>query len=105
MTRILLVEDDRAVSAALARHLRLLGHEVVAAASIAEAHRVERDDFEVLVLDRRLPDGDGADLAALWPEASAVTMSGLPPADLVKPFGSDALVATINATLRRRRGD
>src|SRR6185312_10604041 len=54
---ILLVDDDRGFSS-LARE----GHPVVLARSLHEAREaVERAAPELVVLDRRLPDGDGLD--------------------------------------------
>lgn len=59
--RVLLVEDD-------ADQLRLLqiiveqaGHEPICCASIAEARAAA--NFELALIDRQLPDGDGIDLA------------------------------------------
>jgi response regulator RpfG family c-di-GMP phosphodiesterase len=64
MTRILLVEDHVAFSQALAKLLgKEPGFEVVAeVGTLSEARRVLAEEVELVVLDLRLPDGDGATL-------------------------------------------
>jgi CheY-like chemotaxis protein len=58
--RILMIEDDRQLSAMLSEYLQPLGLRVTAAASAAEGLRlIERDTFDALVLDVMLPDRDG----------------------------------------------
>jgi PAS domain S-box-containing protein len=63
MTRVLVVEDDRSLLALIQDHLELCGLWVATAGSVAEARqRIHSEPFEVVVLDRRLPDGSGLDL-------------------------------------------
>ncbi|WP_090066697.1 response regulator transcription factor [Lentzea flaviverrucosa] len=64
MTRVVLVEDHDMVAEAIGLALERAGIEVIArastvAAALAEASRGEPD---VVLLDRRLPDGDGTSL-------------------------------------------
>lgn len=60
---LLLVEDDDDVRRALERVLDHAGYGVVSVSTMAEARiMVEQRDFEVAVVDFRLPDGTGADL-------------------------------------------
>jgi two-component system response regulator AtoC len=69
MLATLLVDDDRSFSALAAATLVREGFTVTVAHSLHEARaRVAQQAFELVVLDRRLPDGDG--LAAL-PELKA----------------------------------
>ena len=59
---ILLVDDDRGFSSLAQAALAREGHPVVLARSLHEAREaVERSAPELVVLDRRLPDGDGLD--------------------------------------------
>lgn len=64
MTRILLVDDDPEVLAALGRLLRLHGHEVTPAASVRQALRSMREDAppELLITDLIMEDQDGMSL-------------------------------------------
>lgn len=61
--RILVIEDDDPTRNALARGLRLYGHEVAAAPDAEFARRaLARQRFEVLLLDVNLPGASGYDL-------------------------------------------
>lgn len=59
--RILLVEDDADVCDVLAFLLGKEGHEVRQALSLREA-TARRGEFDLYVIDRQLPDGDGLEL-------------------------------------------
>ena len=61
---VLIVEDDRVIAENIYDYLEAAGHQCDYAVTLAAARRqlVERA-FDVLVLDRNLPDGDGATLA------------------------------------------
>lgn len=61
--RVLIVEDEPQVAASLRELLERDGYTVEVAASIAEAHRVLAvGPPDVMLLDWRLPDGEGIDL-------------------------------------------
>jgi two-component system OmpR family response regulator len=61
--RILCVDDHEDTSFMLTHLLGLSNYEVVTATSINEALRlVSREEFDLYVLDKRLPDGSGLDL-------------------------------------------
>ena len=63
MPQILLVEDDANISVMLTRKLERAGYRVSSAATIASARELVRTvGWELALLDRQLPDGDGVDL-------------------------------------------
>ena len=62
--RILVVDDDPAITTLYEEVLRAQGYDVVTAGSIAqamEAMKLVKGEVQVLVVDLGLPDGDGAD--------------------------------------------
>ncbi|MGC4749731.1 response regulator transcription factor [Micromonospora sp. DT201] len=114
--RILLVEDDRRVAAALCSALTRRGYEVEHAATVAAA--LSAAPCDLVLLDLTLPDGDGTDLCRELRRRStqlgiiAVTARGeerdrvlglrLGADDyVVKPFSMVELQARIEAVLRR----
>ncbi|PZF98305.1 response regulator transcription factor [Micromonospora deserti] len=114
--RILLVEDDRRVAAALSSALTRRGYEVEHAATVAAA--LSAAPCDLVLLDLTLPDGDGTDLCRELRRRSAqlgiiaVTARGeerdrvlglrLGADDyVVKPFSMVELQARIEAVLRR----
>lgn len=117
--RVLVVEDERKTREAVAEGLRLEGWVVVTAADGAEAAAaLGREVFDLLVLDRMLPDRDGLDLLRAARDAGRQTpvlmltarnlvndrVNGLEAgADdyLAKPFAFAELVARCRALLRR----
>jgi DNA-binding response OmpR family regulator len=118
--RLLLVEDDATIAAAAYRMLTGEAH-VVDIASTASAARaaVDRGDYDLVILDLSLPDGDGVDLLQQWrglgrtvPVIVVTARAGIEDkvagldsgADdyLTKPFEMRELLARVRATLRRR---
>jgi DNA-binding response OmpR family regulator len=113
--RVLLVEDDRRVAAALETALRRRGYEVDRAATAAEA--LAAAPVDLVLLDLALPDGDGIDVCRELRRRGdvaiiAVTARGeerdrvaglRSGADdyVVKPFGMAELEARIDAVMRR----
>ena len=65
--RILLVEDDPALSLGIARALRREGWRVDPVGDTVAAQRAVFDfSYDLIVLDRRLPGRDGVDLLRQW---------------------------------------
>lgn len=119
---LLVVEDEPRMGELLLRGLTEEGHRVDLCATVAEAsQRVELVDFDVIVLDWGLPDGDGVSLLRTWRSSGLTTpvlmltargssgekVLGLRTgADdyLVKPFDFDEFVARLEALHRRHQG-
>lgn len=117
--RILIVEDEAELADAIARRMRARGDVVVVAGSIAEADAERHEgDFDVVLLDRGLPDGDGLDALGRWRADGMSTpvliltaraqvhdrVSGLATgADdyLGKPFAMAELLARVSVLARR----
>ncbi|CAG9266280.1 DNA-binding dual transcriptional regulator OmpR [Paraburkholderia unamae] len=119
--KILIVEDDAAISGLLSESLRGFGmqaDEAPSGAAMQEA--LSRSDYDLIVLDLMLPDADGVALCRKLRQSSDVpiiilTARGEPMervvglevgADdyVVKPFTPRELVARIHAIMRRARG-
>ena len=61
--KILVLEDELVVRKNLEQHLRNRGYEVAAAPTLTLArHALARDNFDVVLADVRLPDGEGTEL-------------------------------------------
>jgi two-component system, OmpR family, response regulator RegX3 len=115
--RILLVEDEDAIANPLAEGLRREGFDVTRVATGAAALAAELPDL--VLLDLRLPDGDGTEVCrqlrtrsdvpiivvtAKGEEVDRVVGLELGADDyVVKPFGFRELLARIRAVLRRTR--
>ena len=123
MTRVLIVDDEPAVRAALDRALRLDGYEVELAADGREAiDRLAEARRDAVILDVAMPGIDGLEVCRRLREAGdrtpvlmltardaiAVRVIGLEAgADdyLVKPFALEELIARLRALLRRTAAD
>jgi two-component system response regulator RegX3 len=120
-TRVLVVEDESAISEPLSGHLAREGFEPDVAASLGEAREaLQRNLPDLILLDVMLPDGDGRDLCreirkesdvpiimltARGEEVDRIVGLELGADDyVVKPFSGGELVARIRAILRRGRG-
>jgi DNA-binding response OmpR family regulator len=119
MTRVLLIEDERAIAESLEFALRRDGFTVEHAASVSAA-RGRCGGCDLIVLDLMLPDGSGFDLLSELRGAGLRTpviilssrdeeadrVAGLEGgADdyVVKPFSPREVVARVRAVLRRMR--
>ena len=119
MLKILIVEDDLALSAGLCFALDEAGYCSVAAYTCEAARRFWQDDsFHLAILDVRLPDGSGFDLCremkASAPERPVIFLTAndlerdeLNGFDLgaddyiTKPFSIQVLKRRVEAVLRR----
>jgi DNA-binding response OmpR family regulator len=120
--RILLVEDQDDQARNVQRRLTRSGFVVDRVGTVHDAlFAVRSARYDLAVLDRRLPDGDGLQiipqLRQTQPESRVVILSALDDVDaridgldaggddyLVKPFELDELMARVRANLRRIGG-
>lgn len=117
--RLLLVEDDSDLAGAMVRRLTRESYVVDHVATLGLAvEAVMQLDYRVVLLDRRLPDGDGIGLLPVLrtrPEpAAAIVLTALDDIPdrvigldsgaedyLIKPFAIDELLARLRVLLRR----
>ncbi|HZD55626.1 MAG TPA: hybrid sensor histidine kinase/response regulator, partial [Anaerolineales bacterium] len=119
--RILVIDDELGIREGCQRVLGPQGFCVEKAATAQEGlHKLEADDFDLVLLDVMLPDGRGVDLLEPIcrndPEIVCVIITGYATVELAveaikqgaydfisKPFTSDLLLMTVNQGLERRR--
>ena len=95
--RILAVEDDRDLGELYESFLSWEGHDVLVAHNGAEAMRLLRERPDVVLLDLRLPDTNGAVLLRRmrehsYPDTPVIVVSATVPRDASMP-GADAVVS------------
>lgn len=110
VTRLLLVDDDRDLSALLAMQLQRAGYEVQSADSFLSALQLtsEQPPFDVLITDLNLPDADGAAVAQALNVPIRLVLSGSSSAEderrlmaagfsavLRKPISGEHLLAAV----------
>jgi two-component system KDP operon response regulator KdpE len=122
MTRVLVVDDERALRQALTINLRARSYDVTAVGDGAAAlSAAASDPPDVVILDLGLPDMDGNDVIEGlrgWTQAPIIVLSARTAqgdkvvaldvgADdyITKPFGMDELLARLRAALRRSGAD
>jgi len=123
MMRCLLVDDDSDIRVSVADYLRRFGMKVTpVGGAVAMRRALQGADFDLVILDLMLPDGNGLDLCQWLREQHGLpvimlTAQGDPYSRVVglelgaddymgKPFEPRELVARINAVMRRTaRGD
>ena len=117
--RILVVEDEVELAGAIAATLRGEGFGTDVAHTVEDARfHADVHPYDAVVLDRRLPDGEGLDLCRQWRAAGVSTpvlmltalddtadvVAGLEGgADdyLTKPFATEVLIARLRSLIRR----
>jgi signal transduction histidine kinase len=118
--RILAVDDNAALLDNLRELLEDAGYQVLTASTMADALRAAAKGFDVALVDLRLPDGRGHDLAAqlkqLQPDGEVVLLTGFATMEtaieavrsgafayLIKPCSTPDLLLTIQQALRQVR--
>ena len=116
--RVLLVEDDEAITMGLSYSLEKEGYEVVPAKNATEARSVwTTGKYDICVLDINLPDGSGYDICRYIKQSEDVPVIFLTAVDaevnvvmglemgaddyICKPFRVGELMARIKSVLRR----
>ena len=119
--RILIVEDERKIAQFLARGLEDEGHRVATAGDLASAKQQLATEWDLWIVDRMLPDGDGLSLirdrrragdktpaicltARDRVEERVEALYGGADDYVLKPFAFDELLARIAAVTRRGAG-
>ena len=120
--KFLLVEDNKELAQAILSRLRLDGHVIDHAERISDAIAyVDVEEYDLILLDIMLPDGDGRDflhrhrqarrdtpvivLTARSQVSDRITVLDLGADDYItKPFAHAELEARCRAVLRRRSG-
>ncbi len=79
--RVLILEDEAPLRTALERSIKNMGYETESAGSISEAWAMAaQQEYDLAVMDLKLPDGDGLDfferLHERWPETQGVVLTG-----------------------------
>lgn len=118
MSKILIVEDDRRIGDLLSKNLAQANYEVTWANNIREAKALNHQDFDLVVCDLLLPDGNGLEFCKLiksrHSQLPVVILTALGTTDeklvgfdagaddyMVKPFEMRELLARIKVLLRR----
>jgi two-component system cell cycle sensor histidine kinase/response regulator CckA len=113
---VIVVDDEPQVGRVLARMLGEIGFTVTVTACGAEALSLLVDPTDLVVLDMRLPDLSGPDVARLvrrrWPDLPILFISGYPEpalrdraseaeagAFLAKPFTQEQLIGSLRRLL------
>src|SRR3984893_1704863 len=114
MARVLIVEDESNMRKVLSANLRQDGHALVEAATVKEGlQAVHANGFDVVLLDQKLPDGEGSEvLKAIQqsePSTAVVVLTAYGTVELAveamrsgafdfltKPFSSDNLRAVVH---------
>jgi DNA-binding NtrC family response regulator len=66
---ILLIDDEEQLLKLFTRTLKLEGYDITQARNIAEAFKaLEKNDFDLILTDVRLPDGDGVEATKIYKE-------------------------------------
>ncbi len=119
--KILIIEDAIRLGRFLLQGLEEEGYRAMLARSLGEARELLREqDFQLILVDRMLPDGDGLALIRALRSAGddtpAICLSAMDAVDdrvaglregaddyLTKPFSYEELLARIDSVTRRRR--
>src|SRR6516225_1079196 len=121
MGRILIVDDEPHMRRVLAVNLREQQHAVKESAGVREARQsILAEDFDVIITDQKMPDGEGLEVLAAALEAdpaiSVVVITAFATVELAvesmrqgafdfitKPFQPEVVLATVSRAVERTR--
>ena len=121
MARILLVDDESNMRRILASNLRLDQHQIWEAGGVEEAlHSLAANDFDVVITDQKMPDGDGLTVLASAqendPTLAVILLTAVATIELAvdsmrkgafdfltKPFQPEVVRATVRRACERTR--
>lgn len=109
--KFLIIDDQHLIRNSLAEYFRLVGHTAITASSVKKARAIiERETFDVALVDFWMADGNGTDLISLIktkrPDAKVIGMSGTEQGGtfytagahsfIKKPFNDEELMTIID---------
>lgn len=100
MIRILLVEDEPQIQSLMEKILTTQDYGVLAVGTVQDAIAQE-GPFDLLLLDRILPNGDGKRVAQHFEGVPTLYVTGGPEADLRKPFTRQELLEKVAERIGR----
>jgi DNA-binding NtrC family response regulator len=117
MSTVLIVEDEKTIREGLVRAIGRAGHQTMAASTLAEARAALNQAVDCVLLDIRLPDGDGlqllGDIRRDHPRLPVIMATAYGDSEraisamragafeyLTKPFDLEALLATVARAVR-----
>lgn len=116
-THILVIDDDEIILTLFKETLEDVGHKVITACTSAEGIEcLEQQDFNLIFLDLKMPDIDGAELLkqirSIKPAIPVTIITGYPGSELMeralkqgpfgvmeKPFDADDITSAVNSFL------
>ena len=119
---ILVIDDEEIIGALIKATLEELGHRVVAVTAGSEGlELVKRQEFDMVFLDLRMPEMDGAEvfrrIKAIKPDLSVTIITGYPDSEIMaralaqgpfgvmnKPFAEKDIITAVNNILRITTG-
>jgi DNA-binding NtrC family response regulator len=120
-TRILIVDDDRGITGSLSMVLQSEGYQTDVAHTIKEAkEKSNENDYDLAILDIKLPDGEGTSLLKALsntsPKIMKIMLTGYPmlrnavdsvnegaDAYLIKPVDVERLLETIKSKIEKQK--
>jgi excisionase family DNA binding protein len=115
---ILVIDDEEAIRSLFKEMLGQLGYKIASAANGLEGLQlIEQNDFDLVFLDLKMPEMDGAELygrvKTIKPELPVIIITGYPESELMtraltygpfgimhKPFSQSDIVTAVNNFLR-----
>ncbi|MCI9137266.1 MAG: response regulator transcription factor [Lachnospiraceae bacterium] len=121
MAQILLLEDDESINRGIAFQLEKEGYDVTACRTVAEAETAfHRKNFQLMICDVGLPDGNGLDFVKKIREESSLHIIFLTALDqeidqvmgyeaggddyVTKPFSLSVLMLKVSAYFKKQQG-